>query len=164
LSPLFSEQDKENMVDDKIPNQCRENAMLMKGWTKEISRAECRPAAQTVHYIARLDQNIGEVIPYLNAVLGSFSYIKEPPSVTFRSQDNMISVHADHIAINALQDGEEAEKILRWLQAEVNVACCPRRIAASAASPPVLCSLPWQPKAARTRMTARHSSPTIEKK
>ena len=84
--------------------------MLLKGWTKEISRAECRPEAQTVHCIAQLEQNIGEVIPYLNAVLGGFFYVKEPPSVTFRSQGKLISVHDDHIAINALQDGEEAEK------------------------------------------------------
>lgn len=76
------------MVDDKIPNQSREDAMLLKGWTNEISRAECRPEAQTVHCIARLEQNIDEAIPYLNAVLGGFSYIKEPPSVTFRSQGN----------------------------------------------------------------------------
>ena len=96
--------------------------MLLKGWTKEITRAECRPEAQTVHCIARLEQNIGEVIPYLNAVLGGYTYVKEPPSVTFRSQGKLISVHADHIAINALQDAEEAEKILQWLQREINDA------------------------------------------
>jgi len=96
--------------------------MLLKGWTKEITRAACRPEAQTVHCIARLAQDIGEAIPYLNAVLGGYTYVKEPPSVTFRSQGKLISVHADHIAINALQDADEAEKILQWLQREINNA------------------------------------------
>ena len=96
--------------------------MLLKGWTKAITRAECRPDAQTVHCIARLDQPIGAVIPYLNAVLGGYIYCKEPPSVTFRSQGKLITVHDDHIAINALQDAEEAEKILQWLQKEINDA------------------------------------------
>lgn len=96
--------------------------MLLKEWTKEITRAECRPEAQTVHCIARLGQDVGAVIPYLNAVLGGSTYVKEPPSVTFRSQGKLISVHADHIAINALQDAEEAEKILQWLQREINDA------------------------------------------
>lgn len=95
---------------------------LLKGWTREITRAECRPEAQTLHCIARLNENIGKVIPYLNAVLGGYTYIKEPPSVTFRSQGKLISVHGDHIAINALQDGEEAEKILQWLKREINDA------------------------------------------
>lgn len=96
--------------------------MLLKGWTKEITRAECRPESQTVHCIARLNENIGGAIPYLNAVLGGYTYIKEPPSVTFRSQGKLISVHADHIAINANRDVEEAEKILQWLQREINDA------------------------------------------
>lgn len=96
--------------------------MLLKGWTKEITRAACRPEAQTVHCIARLTEDIGEVIPYLNAVLGGYTYVLEPPSATFRSQGKLISVHADHIAINALRDTEEAEKILQWLKREINDA------------------------------------------
>ncbi|MCJ7601871.1 MAG: Fe-S cluster protein [Desulfobulbaceae bacterium] len=96
--------------------------MLLRSFQKEIFRAECRPEAQTVQCIARLGQNIGDVIPYLNAVLGGFSFTREPVSVTFRSQGKLISVHADHIAINALRDAEEADKILCWLQREINDA------------------------------------------
>ncbi|OGQ94490.1 MAG: Fe-S cluster protein [Deltaproteobacteria bacterium RIFOXYD12_FULL_57_12] len=96
--------------------------MLLKGWTKEISRAACRPEAQTVHCIAHLDQPIGAAIPYLNAVLGGYTYIREPPSVTIRAHGKLITVHADRIAINALRDAEEAEKILTWLQGEINNA------------------------------------------
>jgi len=96
--------------------------MLLTGWTKEISRAECRPEAQTVHCIARLNEDVGQVIPYLNAVLGGFLCSEHPSSVTFRSQGKLISVHPDHIAINALRDVEEAEKILQWMQREINDA------------------------------------------
>jgi len=96
--------------------------MLLTGWTREITRAECRPEAQTVHCIARLHEDVGEAIPYLNAVLGGYTYMKEPPSVTFRSQGKLITVHGDHIAINALRGAEEAEKILQWLQREINDA------------------------------------------
>jgi len=95
---------------------------LLSGWTKEINRVECRPESQTVHCIARLQEDIGEAIPYLNAVLGGYTYCRNPPSVTFRSQGKLISVHADHIAINANRDAEEAEKILQWLQQEINDA------------------------------------------
>jgi ArsR family metal-binding transcriptional regulator len=96
--------------------------MLLTGWTKEITRVACRPEARTLHCIARLNEDIAAVIPYLNAVLGGYTYIKEPPSVTFRSQGKLITVHADHIAINANRDEEEAEKILQWLQREINEA------------------------------------------
>ncbi|OGR04918.1 MAG: Fe-S cluster protein [Deltaproteobacteria bacterium RIFOXYD12_FULL_50_9] len=96
--------------------------MLLQGWTKEITRAACRPETQTVHCIAHLDQPVGEVIPYLNAVLGGYIYFKEPPSVTIKAQGKLITVHAKRIAINALRDEEEAEKILKWLQGEINDA------------------------------------------
>lgn len=100
----------------------QDQEVLLKSWTKEISRPQCRPEAQSVHCIARTQQRIGEVIPYLNAVLGGDSFTADPPSITFRSQGKLITIHDDHIAINALQDADEAEKILKWLQKEINEA------------------------------------------
>ena len=58
--------------------------MILKGYRKEVIRPECRPEALSVHCIAHLDENIAEVLPYLNAVLGGFQYIKSPPSVSFK--------------------------------------------------------------------------------
>lgn len=96
--------------------------MLLTSYRKEFGRAECRPEAQTLHCIARLNEDVGPVIPYLNAVLGGFLFSREPLSVTFRSQGKLITVHPDHIAINALRDADEADKILEWLKREINAA------------------------------------------
>ena len=60
--------------------------------------------------------------PYLNAVLGGFEYIKEPPSVTFRTQGKLITVHAQKIAVNALKNENEARKIVEWIIREINDA------------------------------------------
>jgi len=97
-----------------------EKTMLLKSFTKEIFRAKCNPGFQAVHCIAHLDQDIGEVIPYLNAELGGFEYLKDPPTVTFKNHGRLITVHSDKIAINALQDEAEADKILEWLKREIN--------------------------------------------
>lgn len=94
--------------------------MLLKSYTKEISRPECNPSFQSLHCIAHLDQDIGEVIPYLNAELGGFVYLKDPPAVTFKAQGKLITVHPRQIAINALRDEKEADKILEWLKREIN--------------------------------------------
>lgn len=96
--------------------------MLLRSYTMEFSNAACRPKAQTLHCLARLAQDVGAALPYLNAVLGADTYIREPPSATFRSQGKLITVHADRIAINAIRDPAEAETILRWLQREINAA------------------------------------------
>lgn len=94
--------------------------MLLKGYRKVLSRPDCNPGFQTVGCIAYLDQDVTEVIPYLNAELGGFEYFKEPPAVTFRLQGKIIVVHGDKITVNTLKDGIEADKILQWLQREIN--------------------------------------------
>ena len=96
--------------------------MLLRSYTKEIFRPECNPGFESVHCMAHLDQDISGVLPYLNTVLGGFDYIKDPPPVIFRSQGKLITIHADKIAINALQDEAEADKILEWLKREINAA------------------------------------------
>ena len=94
--------------------------MLLKSYRKEITRPKCNPSFQSLHCLAHLDQDIGEVLPYLNAELGGFEYTQDPPSVTFRTQGKIITVHPRLIAINALKDEAEADKILSWLKGEIN--------------------------------------------
>ena len=94
--------------------------MFLKGYRKEIFRPECNPTFQSVHCIAHLETDISEVLPYLNAVLGGSTYTQDPPSVTFKFHGKLITLHSQQIAINALRDEEEAEKILDWLKLEIN--------------------------------------------
>ncbi len=96
--------------------------MLLQSYTKEIFRPKCNPSFQSLHCIAHLDQDITEALPYLNATLGGFEYLKNPPAVTFRVHGKIITVHPHEIAVNALKDEEEAEKILQWLKQEINDA------------------------------------------
>ena len=96
--------------------------MLLRRYSKEIFRPDCNPGFESVHCIAHLEQDISAVLPYLNAVLGGFEYLKDPPAVIFRSQGKLIAVHGRKIAINALRDEDEADKILTWLQREINAA------------------------------------------
>jgi ArsR family metal-binding transcriptional regulator len=96
--------------------------MLLTSYTKEIFRPECNPSFQSLHCIAHFDQDITGALPYLNATLGGFEYLKDPPAVTFRIQGKLITVHPREIAVNALQDEDEADKILEWLKREINDA------------------------------------------
>ncbi len=96
--------------------------MLLKGYNLEIFRSKCHSGAQTLHCFAHLDEDVGEALPYLNTVLGGFSYIKEPPALTLKSSGKLITIHPRKIAVNALQDEEQAQKIVAWLQREINTA------------------------------------------
>ncbi len=96
--------------------------MLLTGYKKEMFRNKCMPGAQSLHCYAHLNEDIGKVIPYLNAVLGGSSFTMDPPSVSFKVQGKLISVHPDKIAVNALKDETEAAKIVDWLMTEINAA------------------------------------------
>ena len=96
--------------------------MLLKSYQKEIIRPECRPEAESLHCIAHLDQDIAEVIPYLNTVLGGFQFTKDPPCVSFKIHGKLIAVHPRKICVNALRDEIEMDKILEWVKGEVNQA------------------------------------------
>jgi ArsR family metal-binding transcriptional regulator len=92
--------------------------MLLDSYRLEIFNSQCNPQAMGVHAfigpgVARLP---------LNAVLGGFEYIADPPSVTFKAQGKLITVHGCRIAVNALKDEHEARKIIEWLKREINDA------------------------------------------
>ena len=98
--------------------------MLLNTYRLEIFNNECMPGAISVQCFAHLDRDIGAALPYVNAVLGGFEYIKEPPSVTFGAQGKLITVHRQNIAINALKD--ETESIRRGLLQKINTNPNPR--------------------------------------
>ena len=96
--------------------------MLLSGYTKQIFRPDCNPGFESVHCIARLNEDIGEVLPYLNAELGGTQYFSDPPEVMFHHNGRIIKVGSREFAINALKDEQEADRIMEWLKTEINEA------------------------------------------
>jgi len=96
--------------------------MLLHGYRKEILRPECNPSFQSVHCIAHLDEDVTDVLPYLNTMLGGTHYVADPPSLMLKVYGKLITIYSRKIAINALGGEEEAERILMWLKEEINEA------------------------------------------
>jgi ArsR family metal-binding transcriptional regulator len=94
--------------------------MLLKGYKKDMFLPECNSNFQSLHCIAYLDEDITEVLPYMNTELGGRQYMKEPPSVTFAVHGRLITLHSRKIAINALESPEQADKIMEWLKLQIN--------------------------------------------
>lgn len=94
--------------------------MLLKNYTKEIFRPECNPQFQSLHCFAHLDEDIREVLPYLNTVLGGSGFTEDPPSLMLQIHGRLIALHPKKIAINALKNEEDADNILEWLKREIN--------------------------------------------
>jgi len=96
--------------------------MLLTGYVKNIFLPACMPGASSVHCEADLNEDVREVLPYINATLGGYGYVREPASVSFRLHGKLLTVHARQIFVNALKDEDEADKILQWMMKEINAA------------------------------------------
>ena len=96
--------------------------MLVNEYQLEIVNNECMPGSMSVQCFAHLNEDVSEVLPYLNASLGGHTYTQDPPSVTFKLQGKLITVSSKKIAINTLKDEKEARKIVEWIIREINDA------------------------------------------
>ena len=94
--------------------------MLLTGYSLEIFKSKCNSDARGVHCFAHLNDDIREVLPYLNSRFGGFIYTQDPPSLTLKHYGKLITLYSQKIAVNALENREEAERIIDWLQREIN--------------------------------------------
>jgi ArsR family metal-binding transcriptional regulator len=93
--------------------------MLLQRYTKNFVRPP-HPEAKHLRCFARLDGDISEVLPYLHTVLKGHQYFPDTPSLTLKYQDRLITLYPQEIHINIVQDAEEADVLLTWLQAAIN--------------------------------------------
>lgn len=93
--------------------------MLVARYRKELSLPP-NPKAKHLRCYAHLDGDIGEVLPYLNTVLGGYQYYQEGQMLTLKFQAKLITLYPKMIAINMVEDEAEAEKIIEWLKEEIN--------------------------------------------
>jgi len=81
-------------MENLVPNKAdRGRLMLLKNYSKEIFRPECNPGFQSLHCFAHLEEDISEVLPYLNTALGGSGYTQEPPSLTLQIHGRIIALH-----------------------------------------------------------------------
>jgi ArsR family metal-binding transcriptional regulator len=95
-------------------------APLISGFRREIRRPECNPGFEVLHCIVHLERDISGAIPYLHAAFDGDAYTDAPRSVMFKAHGRLVAVHGGHIAVNALRDIDEANRVVAWLISEIN--------------------------------------------
>lgn len=83
----------------------------------------CRPPNPTALHLrcfVYFEENISDVLPYLNTVLKGHQYSKDPPSLTLKYNGKLITLYPREIHINIIQDEDEAKKIIGWLREKIN--------------------------------------------
>ena len=92
--------------------------MLLNSYTLEFTRLSCGSEADDLR--ANLDEDISEVIPYLNGVLAGFQFTKEPRSVSIKLQGRLVVIHPMEICVRGPIGQSEGEEIIKRLREKIN--------------------------------------------
>lgn len=82
--------------------------MLLQTYQLRVFSPPCEPGAEKWSAIAALDDDIGAVLPYLNATLKGAIYQPAAQTLTWRMGGHTIAIRPREIAISNLPDRESA--------------------------------------------------------
>ena len=89
--------------------------MLIENYELEIFTPPCDPGVERYASRARLNVDIAELMPYLNATLRGAVYLPEAKALTWKKGGHNIAFHAYEIATSNVEDREGAEKEIKGL-------------------------------------------------
>jgi ArsR family metal-binding transcriptional regulator len=75
-----------------------------------------------IRLIARIPVDVSELMPYLNAMLASATYVRDRPALTLTKGVRLITVYPRKVTIAKADDVADAEETLAWLCGKINYA------------------------------------------
>jgi len=94
--------------------------MLIENYDLDVFTPPCEPGAERFSATARLNVDISEVLPYLNAILRGAVYHKQANALTWKKGGHMIAFHPYEISTSNAENRESAEKEIKGLIDLVN--------------------------------------------
>ncbi len=76
----------------------------------------CLADPEKIRFIAYLDRDVSEILPYLNSVLEGAIYNHQGRTLTLRKGGRLVSLHPRKIAGGKLDDLEDARRTVEWLK------------------------------------------------
>ncbi|MCM8788252.1 MAG: hypothetical protein NC907_00500 [Candidatus Omnitrophica bacterium] len=80
----------------------------------------CLAMPERIRFIAEMDRDISEIMPYLNAVFEDAIYNHKGPYITLKKDDRLVSVAGKQLTGSKVIDLKDAEELIKWFKAIVN--------------------------------------------
>ena len=80
----------------------------------------CLADPEKIRVIAEVSGDIHEAFPYLNAIVKGCIYNHPALTLTIKKDGKLLTLHAHHITLAKIEDENEADEILKWLQDLIN--------------------------------------------
>ena len=85
-----------------------------------ISVLPCIAAPERIRFIAELDRDISEILPYLNAIIDNAIYSHDGYNISLKKEDRMVGIHANQLAAGKVIDLDDAKALIEWFKNLVN--------------------------------------------
>lgn len=94
--------------------------MLIKTYQLKVTSPPCAPGSESWAAFACLEEDIGEVLPYLNAVWPEAIYDHKARVLTRHTGGHALAIRPHEVAMSNVLDRNEAERLIKGLIAEIN--------------------------------------------
>jgi ArsR family metal-binding transcriptional regulator len=94
--------------------------MVLENCTIIVAPPECLPSEVRVTATIEFDDDLSELLPYLNAEFGPCVFDADVPFLRFRKDEKLIVINPRTIGIAGLRDEEQAREVFAWLREAVN--------------------------------------------
>lgn len=79
----------------------------------------CLAEPEKIRFIASIDEDISEILPYLNRLIPGAIYNHNAKTLTIMKEGRIITVYPSKAAGGKIIDEKDANEILRWLQEKI---------------------------------------------
>ncbi len=87
----------------------------------EIESVEpCFADETKIRITARIPMDVGDLLPYLNAILANATYVPDRPALTFTKGIRLVTVYPRKVTVAKADDIVDAERTLTWLAERIN--------------------------------------------
>lgn len=93
---------------------------LLEVYEMTVAPPECLPSAIAVTATIEFDDDLTELLPYLNAEVGPCVYEAGVPFLRFNKGGIPIGVYPRKVFIAGLRDEEEAKEVFEWVRETIN--------------------------------------------
>ena len=93
---------------------------LIKSYEIRLASPECHPGSHRLRTLVSLEDDISEVLPYLNAELGGFDYHDQDKILLWASDGKIYAFRPHEIAITPVMNNREAQELTDSIIQRVN--------------------------------------------
>lgn len=79
----------------------------------------CLADPEKIRFVASIDEDISEILPYLNSILPKAIYNHSGKSLTITIGERIITIYPNRISAGKINDENDANEVIKWIREKI---------------------------------------------